>query len=608
MLLAGTGSKKTKERLDKPVPTQTMIFYNARVFASQLGWRLGALFVMLLMAGLAEGFGISMILPLLQKNILEADDALSKIIVGMFDLLNLFPSGTNILILLVVFFTIRGVMLILQSWYQAILLSNYLTKIRSDIISLVLNAQYQHLTKYPSGYLTNAVVGESRVVVTGMRSLIDLLVSFVTVAVYLTLPILLQPTVTMLLLVLAIPIVILSAFLIRKTKVASIQLSKQHGLQESHLIEGFKNAKFVKATGRVSTVVNRLVHTTTNVSLSYRRLLILGSLTRYAPEPLVVFVMAGIILVYTRVYNEPIAEIMFLMFLFYQAAKNMLKVQSTLRNFIESSGSLQIHRKLREELGANAVPDDSGRPSPNIDSDITLEDVSVNYKGQERPALNSVSLVIPHNKTVAFVGPSGSGKTTIANLVCGLIEPSSGTIRIDGDAYDSIRVSELQKEVGYVTQESAVYNGTLGDNITFWDQHADIDKVHALLKQLELDDLHENNEAPADRMIGGDGAQLSGGERQRLSIARELYRDSRLMILDEATSALDSELESKIDDLLATQRSNKTFIIIAHRLATARRADLIYVLDEGRVVETGTFDELVELDGEFARMVRLQSF
>jgi ABC-type multidrug transport system fused ATPase/permease subunit len=109
-------------------------------------------------------------------------------------------------------------------------------------------------------------------------------------------------------------------------------------------------------------------------------------------------------------------------------------------------------------------------------------------------------------------------------------------------------------------------------------------------------------------MIGGDGAQLSGGERQRLSIARELYRDSRLMILDEATSALDSELETKIDDLLATQRGNKTFIIIAHRLATVRHADLIYVLDEGRLVETGTFDELVELDGEFARMVRLQSF
>ena len=585
-----------------------MIFYNARVFASQLGWRLGALFAMLLMAGLAEGFGVSMILPLLQSDIVEADDALSKIIVGMFDILHLFPSGTNILIMLVVFFTIRGVMLILQSWYQAILLSNYLTNIRSDLIKLVLNARYQHLTKYPSGYLTNSIVGEARAVGTGMRSLIDLLVSFVTVGVYLTLPILLQPTVTLLLLVLAVPIVILSAFLIRKTKAASIQLSKQHGLQESHLIEGFRNAKFVKATGRVPIIVGRLVRTTTNVSLSYRRLLILGSLTRYAPEPLVVFVMAGIILVYTRGYGEPIAEIMFLMFLFYQAAKNMLKVQSTLRNFIESSGSLLIHRKLREELQANAVPDDSARPIPNMDADIIFEDVSVNYEGQERPALDSISLVIPHQKTVAFVGPSGSGKTTIANLVCGLIEPSSGTIKIGGDSYDSIRVSELQREVGYVTQESAVYNGTLGENITFWDQHADLDKVHALLKQLELDDLHENDEAPAARMIGGDGAQLSGGERQRLSIARELYRDSRLMILDEATSALDSELETKIDDLLATQRGNKTFIIIAHRLATVRHADLIYVLDEGRLVETGTFEELVELDGEFARMVRLQSF
>ena len=585
-----------------------MIFDNARVFASQLGWRLGALFAMLLMAALAEGLGISMILPLLQTNIQESDDALSKMIVGLFDLINLFPSGTNILVMLVVFFVIRGAMLILQSWYQAILLSNHLTQIRSELIRLVLNARYQHISQYPAGYLTNSIVGEARAVGNGMKSLIDLLVSLVTVAVYLTLPILLQPSVTLLLLVLAVPIAILSAYLIRKTKVASIQLSKQHGLQESYLIEGFRNAKFVKATGRVPTIVDRLVKTTTQVSLSYRRLMILGSLTRYAPEPLVVFVMAGIILVYTRVYGEPIAEIMFLMFLFYQASKNMMRMQSTLRNFMEASGSLMLHKKLREELAENAVPDDSDRPSPNMESDIRFENVLVNYKGQEKPAIDRISLVIPHQKTIAFVGPSGSGKTTIANLVCGLIEPSSGTITIGGDDYGSIRVSELQREVGYVTQESAVYNGTLGDNVTFWDQHPDLQKVDALLTQLELDDLHESNAAPADRMIGGDGAQLSGGERQRLSIARELYRDSRLMILDEATSALDSELETKIDDLLATQRGNKTFIIIAHRLATVRHADLIYVLDEGRLVETGTFDELVELDGEFARMVRLQSF
>ncbi|MCH7625020.1 MAG: ABC transporter ATP-binding protein [Chloroflexi bacterium] len=261
-----------------------MMIYNARVFISQLGWRLGALFGLMLMAALAEGLGVSMILPLLQTDIQESDDALSRIIVGLFDLLNLFPSGTNILALLVVFFSIRAVMLIGQSWYQAVLLSNHLTRIRSDLIRLVLNARYQHLSQYPSGYLTNAIVGESQAVGSGMRSLIDLMVSFVTIGVYLTLPILLQPSVTLLLLVLAVPIAVLSTILIRKTKVASIQLTKQAGRQESYLIEGFRYAKFVKATGRVSIIIDRLVKVTTSVSLSYRKLLILGSLSRHESD------------------------------------------------------------------------------------------------------------------------------------------------------------------------------------------------------------------------------------------------------------------------------------------------------------------------------------
>ena len=585
-----------------------MIIYNVRVFASQLGWRLGALFFMLLLAGTAEGLGISLILPLLQSDIQESNDTLSKLIVWMFGVLNLLPTVANILVMLVIFFMFRALMLIAQSWYQAIVLSNHVTEMRSDLIRLVLNARYKHLSSYPSGYLTNAIHGEVNHVGNGMRSLIDLVVSLVTVSVYIALPLLLQPAVTVMLLVLAVPIGILSAFLIRKTKSASIKLTEQHGQQESFLIEGLRSAKFVKATGRLQTIIDRLVEVTTKVGLSYRRLMVLSSLTRYAPEPLVVVVMSGIIFFYTNVYDEPITEIMFLMFLFYQASKNMLRTQSILRTFIESSGSLMIHQKLRTDLTEHAVPDDSSKPQADIESDISLDGITVQFPDQDKPALNNISILIRQHQTVALVGPSGSGKTTIANLICGLIEPSSGSLSVGDKPYSSISISKLQKQIGYVTQESAIYNGTIGDNVTFWDENPDIGKLAALLKQVELDDITETNADPENRVVGGDGAQLSGGERQRLSIARELYRDSKLMILDEATSALDSELEAKIDDLLVSEQGNKTFVIIAHRLATVQHADLIYVLDEGKVIETGNFDELVDANGEFAKMVKLQSF
>ena len=587
-----------------------MIITNLKLFAAQLGWRLGFLFILLLFAGLAEGFGVSMVLPLLQSDIGESENTLSRLISGLFNFVNLPTHGTNILILLVIFFFIRAVLLIGQTWYQAELLSNHLSFMRSGLIRSILNTDYLHLTKYDAGFLTNAVVHEVQAINSGLRILIELMVALVMASIYITLPILLQPVVTLFMIALAIPIAGLSAIMIRKTRASSIRFTELHGRQESFFIEGIRNAKFVKATGRVPIITDRLVREIDRVSQVFRKLFILGGISRYAPEPLVVFVMAGVIVVYTRGFDQPITEILFLMFLFFQSSKNMLRVQSTLRQFIEATGSLQLHKKLKKDLDDNAVVDDPNSKHPNLDADIEFSNVTVTYSGATAPALDGIDLKIPNRTAVALVGPSGSGKTTVANLVCGLIAPASGSITLDGVSYDSLRLSNLQRSVGYVTQESAVFNGTLTENVTFWESSPNQQRVGEILKQLELRGVGTGTAGAdfSEHVIGGDGAQLSGGERQRLSIARELYRDTKIMILDEATSALDSELERKIDDLLEEQRGNKTFLIIAHRLSTVKNADLVYVLDEGKVVESGSFDQLVEANGEFARMVKLQSF
>jgi subfamily B ATP-binding cassette protein MsbA len=366
----------------------------------------------------------------------------------------------------------------------------------------------------------------------------------------------------------------------------------------------------VKATGRVPVISDRMTNEIDRVSMVFRKLFILGGITRYAPEPFVVFVMAVIIVIYSRGFDEPISEILFLMFLFFQSAKNMLRVQSTLRQFMESTGSLVLHNKLKADLDAVAVIDNPTAIAPDLETDIKLSNVSVTYADAASPALRDANLLIPNRSTVALVGASGSGKTTVANLVCGLIAPSTGSISLGNNDYSTIRLSELQKSVGYVTQESAVFNGKLMDNITFWEDEPDRERVDNILNQLELRGI-ASGVAQGDiagHFIGSEGAQLSGGERQRVSIARELYRHSKLLILDEATSALDSELERKIDEILKAQRGNRTFLIIAHRLSTVKNADIIYVLDDGVIVESGSFEELVEANGGFAKMVRLQSF
>jgi len=587
-----------------------MIITSLRLFASQIGWRLGVLFFIALSAGIAEGFGVSMILPLLESDIGRSETTLGKLIRAIFNLVELPTTGTNILIMLVLFFFVRAILFIGQTWYQAGLLANHLSDIRGKLIRSIFNTDYVHLTKYDAGYLTNGVVREIESVNHGVRMLIDLMVALVMASVYILLPVLMQPVITISLFALAIPIAGLSYVMIQKTRRLSIRLTEIHGRQESFFIEGIRNAKYVKATGRVKVISSRMVSETNRVSEIFRKFFILGGITRYAPEPLVVFVMAAVIIIYTRGFDHSITEILFLMFLFYQSAKNMLKVQSSLRQFIEATGSLRLYEKLRNDLDIHAIKDDSRENKPNLDAPINLSNITVNYPNAATAALTQIDLRIPNRSTVALVGASGSGKTTIANLVCGLIIPSSGEISIDGVSYDSISTQALQQSIGYVTQESAVFNGSLLENVTLWHPEPDIERVSDILIQLDLKNIGASSEKKdfINNIVGGDGAQLSGGERQRLSIARELYRNPKLMILDEATSALDSELELKIDELLESQKGSKTFLIIAHRLSTVRNADLIYVLHEGIVTESGTFNELISANGEFAQMVKMQSF
>ena len=340
--------------------------------------------------------------------------------------------------------------------------------------------------------------------------------------------------------------------MIQKTRRLSIRMSHIHGRQESFFIEGIRIAKYVKATGQINVITTRMVRETMRVSEIFRKFFILGGISRYAPEPLVVFVMAAVIIIYTRGFDHSITEILFLMFLFYQSAKNILKVQSSLRQFIEATGSLKLYEKLKKDLEMNAIVDNSRKTKPNLEAPIKLSNVTVNYPNSTAAALVQVDLEIPSHATVALVGASGSGKTTIANLVCGLVTPSSGEISIDGKPYDSISTQALQQSIGYVTQESAVFNGSLLENVTLWQTDPDTKKVEDILNQLNLQNIGTDSEVTnfIENIVGGDGAQLSGGERQRLGIARELYRNPKLMILDEATSALDSELELKIDELL----------------------------------------------------------
>ena len=295
---------------------------------------------------------------------------------------------------------------------------------------------------------------------------------------------------------------------------------------------------------------------------------------------------------------------------FYQFVTLMLMLLTPLKALAEVNGPMQrgiaAAETVFELIDTPAEQDPGTRTLGRAQGHVRFEHVKFRYPNAHSPALDDVSLDVKPGQTVALVGMSGGGKSTFVNLVTRFYEPEAGRILLDGIPYQDVKMASLRAQLALVSQNVVLFDDTLRANIAYGAEHVDEARLAGAIRAAHLDDVVARLPEGVDTMIGENGMRLSGGQRQRVAIARAIYKDAPILILDEATSALDNESERAVQAALDTLMAGRTTFVIAHRLSTIEGADLIVVMEHGRIVEQGTHDELLARGGMYANLYRLQ--
>ncbi|PYS50027.1 MAG: ABC transporter ATP-binding protein [Acidobacteria bacterium] len=408
---------------------------------------------------------------------------------------------------------------------------------------------------------------------------------------------------------LTVPVLgILSSVLSKKIKKIQKVIVAETTALAGSTTESLRNIELVKSLGLAQQEIKRLNSTTGKIlELELKKVRYLRSLSFVqgtavnALRTSIMFMMLYLIYAQQITVGQFFSLFIYSFFIFgpLQEVGNVINV------YRETEVSLQNFEDILN------IPKEPRPAKPVMLSSvhqIEFDNVAFQHQSASTKALDGISFTVSLGQTVAFVGPSGSGKTTLVKLLVGLYRPQSGDIRYDRFSIDDIDLDALRERIGLVTQDTQLFSGTIRENLLFVNPNASDQECMAVLNKAACQSLLARADKGLDSVIGEGGVKVSGGEKQRLSIARALLRGPNLLVFDEATSSLDSLTEEEISETIrdVSMRKDLITILIAHRLSTVLHADKIYVLERGRVVESGRHHELVDLKGLYYAMWRQQ--
>jgi ATP-binding cassette subfamily C protein len=571
------------------------------------------LYVLLLaITGLAEAVSLASAVPLLAAARIggkgpEPEGSLAGVAVAVLHMIGVNPTVTTIGVFVLAALAVSTLLFLTQAYVGASLQTTYVYRWQQRLISAIFAARWGYLSRCRSGDLISAVITETQRLGGAFYQSGLLLTGLLHGVVFLVVAAVLSGPITFLVTAGGAVLFLLTRPFILRAYRLGHGISRENATLQTLAGELVPGAKLVKATATEAHAAGLLNRSADRLRRHYRANTFDVQVVKAVFDFGAGAIGAGIVIASDAMLGGDPAVTIVVLAISVRLMPKLTGLQHSLQSLALSAPAVELLRGLETEARAHGeIASTASLPERLRDGPLAvrLRDVAVYYGATA--ALRGVSLEIPAGACVALVGGSGAGKSTLVDAVIGLVDLTDGAIAVNGVPLQELPLASLRRRIGYVGQETVLYNASIRDNILWGRSSSTAEALLTATRLAGADGFITSLNGGYETPVGDRGLLLSGGERQRVGLARAAVGYPGLLILDEATSALDAETERVVTDALAPLKGSTTIIIIAHRLSTVRIADTIYVMEAGRIVEHGSWDELIRRGGRLYELWRLQ--
>jgi ABC-type multidrug transport system fused ATPase/permease subunit len=561
----------------------------------RLGWRFPFLIVWTALVGISEGLSIILLLPLLNRVGIAGPNAqglVNNLIEEVLTILGARSTGA-ILALVIAVATIQAVLSIALNWWSVRLARSYQSRRQLELFSAVIRAKWAFIVDRKAGEITNAIITECERLGRGFTLCLSLLGSAVVAVIYVLLSAFIAWQATVSLMAFALVAGLAMTQLFRRSSAIGQSLAPLNSQLQSVLDEQFAGAKFIKASAGVDRAITEIEPLVRKLGDANAVTSAMPGTVRSVLEYIALIGIALILVAASKGMGVAPANLIIVLALFGRLFPRLTAVQAQLYALNANVHAIEAVDRLQTVAEAEAEREDHSSEPLKIDRPTALTVRNLQVRFGPRVVLDGVNLTLPIPGLLAIVGGSGAGKSTLVHAVLGLVEPSVGSIQLASHDLASAPLRAWRRTIGYVPQETILFHASIRDNLTLVNATASESEIRTAAQRSHALDFINLLPHGFDTIIGDQGVKLSGGQRQRLGIARALLMNPALLVMDEAMSALDTESEAELLRTLDELRKHVGILLVAHRLAAARSADVICVFEAGHIVESGSWNELM---------------